>query len=121
MNARCKLDTVLLLVVRRTVEKKQRYMLYSNAKSRECSLKVAGSCETRRVKSRPERRQWAQCCLFNFVDGWPSFKHPQPTFKISKFDRGNYIENFDNLYSPPYWFHVVPVSSRNAPFIYSLL
>ena len=93
-------------------------MLYSIAKSRECSLKVAGSCETRRVKSRPrEDNGHNDVCLKHFVDGWPLFKHPQPTFKISKFDRGNYIENFDNLYSPPYWFHVVPVSSRNAPFI----
>ena len=36
----------------------------------------------------------------------------------NQFDWGNYIGDFNNLYSPPYCLHVVPVSRRNAPLIW---
>ena len=57
-------------------------------------------------------------CSKHFLDSCPTFEHPLPTFKILKFDRENYIGDFDNMYSPPYRLHVVPVSRRNTPLIW---
>ena len=81
---------------------------------------MAGSRETRGVKCRSERRQSA---LLLFVQNILlmvalHLSNPCQLSKFSKFDRGNYIGDFDHLFSSPYCLRVVPISRRNAPLIW---
>ena len=85
MNARCQLDTVLLLVVRRTIETKIFRVFFILPKV-ESALKKWLDLERREglnVDPREDNRRNVVCSK-HFVDGCPTFEQPLPTFKILK-------------------------------------
>ena len=85
MNARCQLDTVLLLVVRQTLEKTKIYVFFQLPKVESALKKWLDLVRQEGLNVDPrEGNRHNVVCSKHFVDGCPTFEHLLPTFKIFK-------------------------------------